>query len=294
LEKIIALIITYEPEMLALAKSVICLSKQVDGLLIVDNGSRGDVGILLSEKNAKNVEIIKLKDNYGIGYAQNRGVKYAKSKQATHVLLMDQDSMPADNMVYELLYPLKGLPNAAAVGPVYVSEYQNESSLFTKVEGFRRAKVPCDANHPVVKTDALIASGCLIPMSVLDVVGEMREDLFIDYVDTEWGLRAQAMGYESYAVWSAKMSHQLGSRAMEFMGRNMIVHSPLRRYYQYRNAILLYKMKHIPLNWKLIDASRLFLRAGFYALTNQPRVLNVKMMLKGLWHGILGKTGKMP
>lgn len=295
MQKVIALVVTYEPDWFSLTESLLCLSHQVDDILVLDNGSSSvNIKKLLPELRVANIQIIQLDDNYGIGYAQNLGIEWSKDKGATHLLLMDQDSRPADNMVRELLETLINLPNAAAVGPVYASEHQNEASVFTRVEGVRRIKVSCDADHPLVQTDALIASGCLIPMSVIDAVGNMRSDLFIDYVDTEWGLRARTMGYASYAVWSAKMSHQLGSRAIEFMGRNMIVHSPLRRYYQYRNAILLYKMKHIPFNWKLIDASRLFLRAGVYALLNQPRALNVKMMFKGLWHGMLGKTGKMP
>lgn len=286
-----AIVVTFHPNVAVLKKLLENLCGQVAHVIVVDNGSLIDVN---SISGVRQIEWVLLQKNMGIAYAQNVGIVKAKEYGAASVLLMDQDSMPADNMVQELLQALTGLPNVAAVGPVYVSEHQNEASVFTRVEGFRRIKASCDADHPLVQTDALIASGCLIPMSVIDAVGNMRSDLFIDYVDTEWGLRAQAMGYASYAVWSAKMSHQLGSRAIEFMGRNMIVHSPLRRYYQYRNAILLYKMKHIPFNWKLIDASRLFLRAGFYALTNQPRALNVKMMLKGLWHGMLGKTGKMP
>lgn len=263
------------------------MSREVDHVVVVNNSHTVSI-----ESDLANVEWVQLSCNEGIAYAQNIGIAKAREQGAEFVLLMDQDSIPAQDMVAELRSAILSLPDAAAVGPVYMSEHQNEASIFTRVEGFRRVSAACDASHPLVKTDALIASGCLIPMSVLDTVGDMREDLFIDYVDTEWGLRAKSMGFSSYAVHSAKMSHQLGIRAIEFMGRSMIVHSPLRRYYQYRNAILLYKMKHIPFDWKVIDAYRLFIRAVFYACTNAPRWQNIKMMSLGLWHGVLGKTGK--
>ena len=285
-----AIIITFHPDASMLKKLIESLCGQVHHIIVVDNGS--DNSITDIQKKLKLAEWVTLSRNMGIAYAQNVGIIKAREQNAKFILLMDQDSIPEKNMVAELHRALLELPDAAAVGPVYISEHQNEASIFTRVEGFRRISTACDASHPLVKTDALIASGCLIPMAVLDAVGDMREELFIDYVDTEWGLRAKSMGFSSYAVHSAKMSHQLGNRAIEFMGRNMIVHSPLRRYYQYRNAVLLYKMKHISFDWKVIDAYRLFIRAIFYACTNAPRWQNIKMMSLGLWHGILGKTGQ--
>lgn len=289
---IVAILVVFQPDLLKLKSNIAFITSQVDTLLLVNNGFNHDILSAALKDAPANTELFQLDSNLGIAAAQNIGIKFARTKGAKYVLLLDQDSTPDSNMVKELLQALVNLPNAAAVGPVYLSEHQNEASIFTRVIGLCRIKQVCDTTNPIVRTDALIASGCLIPMAIVDIVGDMREELFIDYVDTEWGLRAQAAGYASYAVWSAKMSHQLGSRAIEFMGRNMIVHSPLRRYYQYRNAILLYKMKHIPLNWKVIDASRLFLRAVFYALTNQPRWQNIKMMSCGIWDGLLGKTGK--
>ena len=57
--------------------------------------------------------------------------------------------------------------------------------------------------------DYLIPSGCLIPMSVLDKMGGMRDDLFIDYVDIEWGLLASHHGFQSYGVCTTHKHHPL-------------------------------------------------------------------------------------
>jgi len=141
--------------------------------------------------------------------------------------------------------------------------------------------------------DYLIASGCLIPMAVLDEVGVMNAGLFIDYVDIEWGQRARSKGYENFGCFAAKMHHSLGDEPIWFCGKAYPAHSPLRHYYLFRNALHLYKMRHIPLDWKLADAWRLLLKFGFYSLLAKPRWQQFKMMSLGLLHGLAGRTGKL-
>ncbi len=38
-----------------------------------------------------------------------------------------------------------------------------------------------------VEADFLIASGCLTPIESFDAIGLLNDDMFIDYVDIEWG-----------------------------------------------------------------------------------------------------------
>jgi len=121
----------------------------------------------------------------------------------------------------------------------------------------------------------------------------MREDLFIDYVDIEWGLRARHQGFQSYGVCSAYMRHSLGDHPINFFGKNIPLHSPLRHYYHFRNAVLLYREAWVPLNWKLVDGWRLCLKYVFYSLFAKPRMAHWRMMTLGLWHGLKGKTGKL-
>lgn len=289
LSQTVAVVVTYHPNQQELFALIEALAPQVHRIIIVDNGS--DTSTISPMTAMPHVQLIALDHNKGIAAAQNIGIQAARQHRAQFVLLMDQDSIPAPDMVTQLHRALAELPHAAAVGPVYVSEHQSQNASFPQVRGCRRVNNPCNQNHPIAKTDALIASGCLIPISVLDQIEGMREELFIDYVDTEWGLRAQHAGLKSYGVFQARMHHHLGNQGIEFAGRTMTVHSPLRRYYQYRNAVLLYKMSHIRCGWKLNDAFRQATRFVVYALTNRPRWTYIKMMSTGIWHGILGKTG---
>ena len=139
--------------------------------------------------------------------------------------------------------------------------------------------------------DYLISSGCLIPMTVLDHVGGMREDFFIDFVDIEWGLRARRLGYQSYGLCGARMLHCLGHEPIELLKAKFPLHSPLRHYYHFRNAVLLSKEAWIPGSWKRINGLRMLLKYGFYSLFASPRLDHWRMMTLGVLHGLLGRAG---
>jgi len=182
--------------------------------------------------------------------------------------------------------------SVAAVGPCYLDERQNNPPPFIRFKGLKLERQIYTEENPVVEVDYLIASGCLISVPAIAAVGGMREELFIDYVDIEWGLRARYSGYKLFGSFAALMSHSLGDEPIGFFGKKFPARSPLRHYYLFRNAVWLYTQPWPPLNWKLIDAWRLILKFGFYALFAAPRLQQLKMMSLGLWHGLRGKAGK--
>lgn len=291
-EKVVAVVITYEPDLDVLREVLNATIPQVGATVLVDNGSSADIAAWIAQQNLRSVTVMRLGANLGIAAAQNEGIRFARRWRAEYVLLLDQDSISAPDMVMRLLEAVVALPNAASVGPSYVDIRQRIPAPFLRVEGLRLRRCVCERDDAVVPTDHLIASGCLIPLSAVDVVGEMREDLFIDYVDTEWGLRARRCGLQNYGVCRAKMRHSLGNAPIMILGRKFALHSPLRHYYRFRNAVILYREVWIPWNWKLVDGCRLLLRYGFYTLCAKPRWERFRMMTLGFIHGLLGRTGQ--
>ena len=163
-----------------------------------------------------------------------------------HILLMDQDSTPADDMVGKLICALvlkeaSGV-SVAAVGPRYMDVRQNNPPPFIQIRGFRLKRQVCGSDSQIVDVDYLVASGCLIPVTILQRVGGMLDKLFIDYVDIEWGLRAKYYGYQSFGVCGAFMDHALGDTPLEILGKKFPVRSPIRHYYMFRNAMYLYQI----------------------------------------------------
>lgn len=296
-QDVFAVIVTYNPDLDVLDRLLEVLLPQVGGAVIIDNGSEADISVWHRKWQFANCSLKLLGRNLGIAAAQNLGVEEARSHAARFVLLSDQDSRPADDMVQQLrnaaVLCLDSGRKLAAVGPCYLDSRQNNPPPFIRVKGLRIERQTCSGTDSVVEVDYLIASGCLIPVATFDTVGGMREHLFIDYVDIEWGLRARRLGFKSYGVWAAKMEHSLGENPIVFGSRRIPLHSAMRHYYHFRNAVWLYKQSSIPLNWKLADGLRLVRKYGFYTMFAKPRSQHLKMMTLGVVHGLISRLGKI-
>ncbi len=295
---VFAVVVSFHPDLSVLGRLLDALQHQVNGIVVVDNGSPATFQEWLKSFHVSiPLRLLALGENRGIASAQNVGIDYAREQGAEFVILFDHDSNPAPDMVARLLAVVeaKRLEGVAVggVGPRYLDERQDNPPPFIQVNGLRVERQPCCSDDSVVEVSYLIASGCLIPLRTLEVVGNMHEELFIDYVDIEWGLRAASKGFTSFGACGAKMAHDLGDEPIRFMGKSYPQHSPLRHYYHFRNAVWLYRRNWVPFNWKVADGWRLLLKYGFYTLFAKPRYRQWLMMSKGVWHGVTGKMGQL-
>ena len=293
---VVAIIVTYEPEPDALKGLLDSVISQVDAVVVIDNGSKVEVALWISEWAGEAVSYVPLYRNLGIAAAQNAGIKWAKERGAQYVVLFDQDSRPSPDMVKRLLDASTAKARqgvlVAAVGPRYLDGRQNNPPPFIRIRGLRLRRLNCD-HEDIVAVDYLISSGSLMSMATLDAVGGMAESFFIDYVDIEWGLRAKQHGFGSFGVCSATMGHTLGENPIPFFGRRIPVHSPLRHYYPFRHAVYMYRWMQFPRNWKAVDGWRLVFRFFFYVLVTKPRYQHLSYMAKGIFDGLRGRMGSL-
>lgn len=290
-----AIIVTFHPDQAVLQEAIAALKTEGASIVVVDNTPVHMVKpwqYALSDNNAV-VHLEFLGRNHGIARAQNIGIEWVRQQGFEYVLLLDHDSVPQPGMLIALIEEIAKVHRPAAVGPRFVDDRQQNPPPFIQVRGVRTYRYTCESSPCALPVDYLIASGSLIPMATLDAVGGMREDFFIDYVDIEWGLRANRRGFQCYGVCRARMRHSLGDEPVRLYKRSISIHSPLRHYYQFRNAILLYKCGWVPLNWRLVDAWKLLLRFGFYTIFAKPHMQHWKMILLGLIHGLLNRGGEL-
>ena len=296
-KKIVAVVVTYEPNTHILANQLGKLTSQVAHIVVVDNGSAMNLDHWVAARRYPNVQCLSLGDNFGVATAQNAGIDLARRQQAEYILLLDQDSEPAPDMVEKLLGAYECMASqgyaVAAVGPRYVDLRQNNPPPFIRLRGLKVERCVCTAPDAIVPVDYLISSGSLITMKTLNAVGTMADNLFIDYVDIEWGLRAKHFGYQSFGVCNAAMHHSIGEHPMKAFGRPIPLHSPLRHYYHFRNAVWLYQQSWPSWKWKVADAWRLLLKYGFYSMFARPRLKHLGMMTLGIWHALRGRTGRL-
>lgn len=303
IRRVFAVVVTYLPEVHALTRLLTALAPQVARVVVVDNSPEDDIRVqfLCAELGFPMIELIRLGSNRGIAKALNIGIEAARSAGATHVLLSDQDSEPAADMVQGLLRAEVDLRrHSARIGAVGSSFTNvNSGKLFpfhVMVKGRplygRRS---ASKEEPHVEVITLITSGTLVPMAVFDEVGLMREDFFIDCVDTEWCYRARAHGYLLYGTAWATMVHRMGDATLRFWFFGWIkgnVHSPLRIYYQTRNLVRLQFNGYRGIRWRIRiiwSFSAIFYCHVFYG---SARRASLRMVLRGLYDGLRGRMGE--
>jgi rhamnosyltransferase len=287
---VFAVIVTYQPDVAKVRDLLVVLERSVAHCVVVDNGSQADLERLTSGQ----VTVERLAVNEGIAAAQNRGVTIARHRGATHILFLDQDSVPAEGMVEGLVSAVAALEGAgirvACVGPEIHSLPDDTVARFPQV---RRACHPLPAR--AIECLFLISSGTLASMGAMDAIGGFEEGLFIDVVDEEWCLRARSMGYRVFGVPGAVLQHRLGEAPRAFwLGRRRRAsrHQPFRYYYIFRNSIEVARRPYVPLRWKLARAAllgKLFLAYGLLA----GRGGELRAMALGVRHGIRGVTGRL-
>lgn len=291
-----AVIVTYNPSIEILLSQYDSLVGQSDYNIYVDNGSdaNGDLSNFFSSiSDRPNHFIIKNKTNKGLGYAQNQGIKLALSLSVSHILLLDHDSVLYSKCLSELLgcemsLRLLGL-KVGAIGTTYVNKKSGEIYPITKYIGpFIQRRIP--TNKPIEAT-FLIASGCLINVAVLNDVGLMNEDLFVDYIDVDWSIRARVLGYRLFATPRAKMNHQIGDVRISILGRRISLHSPIRRYYLIRNSFFMIRNKNVPLGYKLREFSFNILRFLIFFILSDDRQKYWEYTKKGIADGLNGILG---
>lgn len=295
-------LVTFEPDMARLRAVLDALLAQGCPVLLIDNAS-SDVADLAADLAAlvaaggDRVHATWNDRNVGLAAAQNQGIAQARAAGASHVLLLDQDTILPGGAVPALLAVSHGLTaqgrRVAAIGPAYRDRSSGERSLVWHHDGWRLRRtetsetVEVDGTaHEIARGDFIIASGSLIALDIIDAVGPMEDALFIDLIDIEWGLRAGAAGYESYQLRSLEADHAIGLGRIRVGPFSAPLHGPVRNYYWVRNALRLARRPAIPKAWRLYFARRAVSYVGFYTLFGDSRRARLNHLLRGLRDGL--------
>lgn len=244
--KIFSVIISYNPDFEKISNLIMDLLKSNVEVVVVDNNSTNKKML----ENINGCHKIFLDENEGIARAQNFGVEFCLKNGAEYVIFFDQDSTISDNFINELIFDYKQLETQGlkigAIGPRFMDERFNFFYPSINYNNGKRERVDTENIIEPTKSTLLISSGSLVSISTLLSVGLMRENYFIDYVDTEWCFRAESKGYINYISSRAVMKHAVGDNMVENRYFKTPIHSPFRRYYITRNAFYMLKEPHIP------------------------------------------------
>lgn len=289
---ICAVIVIYHPSA-EIIENVAALLDQVNEVVLVDNGSGAEAKALLERLGGHpKVIVIYNRENLGIAAALNIGVRHAKAAGYTWVATCDQDSKVTPGMIKTMLqvydtYPQK--EKVASLSP----RYQDQSTMQILTS---RSKSSRDEGLRYAEVLVVMTSGNLIKLAVFDAVGYFNESFFIDHVDSEFCLRCASLGYKILEVNDAILLHSPGAPVQHrLLGkpRSTSNHSIVRRYYNARNGIYVYKkfaFTH-PV-WVAHDAYQFLKAMIMLVLFETDRMKKLAAIFKGVIHGVSGKMGK--
>jgi rhamnosyltransferase len=301
-EQVAGVVVAHHPDLPLLEKLLSAAARQLDALVVIDNTPAG--GGSTPFPAIPGVAHVARGINAGLAAGLNHGCEWARSKGASFVLMFDQDSLPAPEMLDELIRAWQAAERegirVAAAGPRFSDSRGAPVYPFLRVGMLANKVLVPQPSQVFVRTDMLITSGCLISLQALDDIGGMDESLFIDNVDLEWGFRAKQKGWALIGAPHAALEHRLGDDhvpapgwARLFGKRMAIRHGPARLYYITRNRIRLYWMPHVPAAWKLQDLLRLpgKILLGLWLARDRPAALAA--LARGVVDGVANRGGAM-
>lgn len=271
------------------------LLRQVDQVVVVDDGSTQNPAAILERLAEMGCLVERLSENSGIAAALNAGISKALENEQGKpgfILTMDQDSLLDDGYVSALLTGAAeaeraGVPTGM-IAPASVRGLPTRRS--SVVNGIQLGGEP-------------IQSGLLVPVPVLEKLGLLQSDLFIDGVDSEYYLRCLSAGLHSVIARDAVLDHALGNmtqasvfgRPISIGGRPLEVRTAAiwRYYYIFRNRILLvrkYGRQHFfwALKGMLADYRHLAIVVAFAP----DRIKRLRSALAGIADGLAGRSGR--
>lgn len=274
--KILASIITYNPNLTRLEENILSICNQVNNVVIIDNASKNVSGIeQLVEKYS--CYFIRKSNNIGVASALNCAFSFAKQNMFDWVLTLDQDSIAEKKLIDNY----KKYINLDNIG-ILTCEIKDRNITY-----FEKNKVNIE------KIKWCITSGSFCSVKAYIDCGGFDDWMFIDSVDLEYCLNLNMHHYNIMRINYIGLLHEVGkSKLIKILGKSIIIYNEnaMRNYYIARNLMYLsYKYpKYVKRRkvWLLEFKSILII-----LLFENKKISKIKNRIRGLKDGMrAGKT----
>ncbi len=217
-------------------------------LLVIDNGS-GDGSSARLAAGPGDFTLLSLESNVGYCAAINRGLAWARERDAEFVLLLNNDLRLQPGFLAPMVRVLRNDPGIACVGPTMLRTdgrawCQGGALAFhpnmLRLRGLGEEPAPLDAGPEAV--DFMPGACALYRLSALADVGDLDESYFMYWEDVDLGQRLRDRGWT--VLWLPWVRVVHASSASSGGGR-----SPMRKYMSGVNSVHYLRRHGRPRDW---------------------------------------------
>lgn len=223
------------------------------GVVVVDNGST-DESLPQLRSYAASYPLMLVETARNLGYAggNNVGIRNALKLGADFVLVLNNDTTVAPDLLEQLLAAAKRNPDAGVFSAriLYFAEPERVwfdgarwNETFLRMEWPGQGELDTSLAVRDHETDYACGAALFFRTEVVRRIGLLDEAFFLVWEEVDWCYRARKTGFRIVVVPPAKVWHKIG---VSFGTES----SPLRTYFSVRNE-LLWLNRHAPINQRV-------------------------------------------
>jgi GT2 family glycosyltransferase len=271
-------------------------------IIVVDNGSKDDTVMLLTEEFGQKIEILINETNLGYAGGNNVGIRHALQCGAEYIMVLNNDTFVSPDFLKPLLRTLQSNIYIGAVTPkIYFAEQPNmiwaaggRINFWAGKTG-SRGRGSIDIGQFDRSQEVDYTTGCcfLAPRNVFEQIGVFNESYFAYFEDTDWSMRVRKSGLKIWYEPAACIWHVAGGSSEKLANSIRYGHrKPFLIYLLARNNLWFIK-SHIS-GMKKLTALVYFLVSYVAYYSVAYLILRRWEKLRNLWKGIQDGWRSLP
>ncbi|MBE0410917.1 MAG: glycosyltransferase family 2 protein [Anaerolineales bacterium] len=209
---------------LACVHSLIKSGAETDHIIVVDNASTDGSVQALKKSFDSSLSIIEAGENLGFAAGNNLGIKKAIDAGAEWILLLNNDTVVAIDMLSEIKNAIQNNPDLAIVAPIiyyydhpeiiwYLGDYLIPGTLITTNP--HRGKKDSNNFPSIMPVDFVSGCGMMVKREVFEDIGYFDPSLFMYAEEVDFCWRARQAGYLLACATRAKVWHRISISAQK-------------------------------------------------------------------------------
>lgn len=215
-------------------------------IIIVDNKSCDDSVINLKER-FPSLKIIESNKNLGYASGNNIGIEYALKDNSEYICILNNDAIVDKNFLEPLINIFDTCNDVAAVGPCICCYNDRDKiqamganiNLYTGLAQARaKGREYVNFKNKIQDVDYLGGACFLVKSEIFIKIGNIPENYFLFYEETEFCLKIKRANYRLLCVGESRVYHKGSATISKFKGLSYFFLNRNRVVFERRNANL--------------------------------------------------------